>query len=389
MKKKLLTTLLGASLLLVACGGEKAAEKPATEAETIKIGAIGPLTGPVAIYGISATNGLKLAIDEINANGGILGKQVELNLLDEKGDSTEAVNAYNKLVDWGMVALVGDITSKPSVAVAEVAAQDGIPMITPTGTQLNITEAGSNVFRVCFTDPYQGEVLAKFSKDKLGAKTVAIMSNNSSDYSDGITNAFVKEAENQGLQIIAREGYSDGDKDFRAQLTKIAQQNPDILFVPDYYEQDGLIAIQAREVGLKSIIVGSDGWDGVVKTVDPSSYAAIEDVYFANHYSTKDSNEKVQNFIKNYPNSIYTGNAYFWLAEFQLAIDPPNYNEAKKNYEIVAAKFPNSSKAPRALYQLYSIAKDVNKNTQTANVYKSKLLSTYPKSEEAGFFKKG
>lgn len=97
----------------------------------------------------------------------------------------------------------------------------------------------------------------------------------------------------------------------------------------------------------------------------------------------------MQNFIKNYPNSIYTGNAYFWLAEFQLAIDPPNYNDAKKNYEIVAAKFPNSSKAPRALYQLYSIAKDVNKNTQTANVYKNKLLSTYPKSEEAGFFKKG
>ncbi|MCY7008608.1 ABC transporter substrate-binding protein [Fusobacterium simiae] len=300
MKKRFLTTLLGASLLLVACGGEKAADKPAAEAETVKIGAIGPLTGPVAIYGISATNGLKLAVDEINANGGILGKQVELNLLDEKGDSTEAVNAYNKLVDWGMVALVGDITSKPSVAVAEVAAQDGIPMITPTGTQLNITEAGSNIFRVCFTDPYQGEVLANFAKDKLGAKTVAVMSNNSSDYSDGIANAFVKEAENQGIEVVAREGYSDGDKDFRAQLTKIAQKNPDVLFVPDYYEQDSLIAIQAREVGLKSIITGSDGWDGVVKTVDPSSYPAIENVYFANHYSAKDSNEKVQNFIKNY-----------------------------------------------------------------------------------------
>jgi len=301
MKKKLVTTLLGASLLLAACGGEKAAEKPAAaEAETIKIGALGPLTGSVAIYGISATNGLKLAVDEINANGGILGKQIELNLLDEKGDSTEAVNAYNKLVDWGMVALIGDITSKPSVAVAEVAAQDGIPMITPTGTQLNITEAGSHVFRVCFTDPYQGEVLAKFTKDKLAAKTVAIISNNSSDYSDGVANAFAKEAEAQGIQIVAREGYSDGDKDFKAQLTKIAQQNPDVLFVPDYYEQDGLIAIQAREVGIKSVIVGPDGWDGVVKTVDPSSYAAIEDVFFANHYSTKDSSEKVQNFIKNY-----------------------------------------------------------------------------------------
>ena len=199
MNKKLVSTLVGASLLLAACGGEKAAEQSAADASTIKIGAMGPLTGSLAIYGISATNGLKLAVDEINANGGIMGKQVELNLLDEKGDSTEAVNAYNKLVDWGMVALVGDITSKPTVAVAELAAQDGLPMITPTGTQLNITEAGSNVFRVCFTDPYQGEVLAKFAKEKFGAKTAAVMVNNSSDYSDGVANSFIAEAEKQGL----------------------------------------------------------------------------------------------------------------------------------------------------------------------------------------------
>ena len=297
--KKILTSLLGASMLFVACGEPKT-EKASGEAETIKIGALGPLTGPLAIYGVSATNGLKLAIDEINANGGILGKQVELNLLDEKGDSTEAVNAYNKLVDWGMVALVGDITSKPSVAVAEVAAQDGIPMITPTGTQLNITEAGSNIFRVCFTDPYQGEVLAKFAKESLKAKTAAVVVNNSSDYSDGVANAFIAEAEKQGIEVVAKEGYSDGDKDFKAQLTKIAQKNPDILFVPDYYEQDGLIAIQAKEVGLNSTILGPDGWDGVAKTVDKSSYSAIENVYFANHYSVKDSNEKIQNFITNY-----------------------------------------------------------------------------------------
>ena len=297
--KKILTSLLGASMLFVACGEPKT-EKASGDAETIKIGALGPLTGPLAIYGVSATNGLKLAIDEINANGGILGKQVELNLLDEKGDSTEAVNAYNKLVDWGMVALVGDITSKPSVAVAEVAAQDGIPMITPTGTQLNITEAGSNIFRVCFTDPYQGEVLAKFAKESLKAKTAAVVVNNSSDYSDGVANAFIAEAEKQGIEVVAKEGYSDGDKDFKAQLTKIAQKNPDILFVPDYYEQDGLIAIQAKEVGLTSTILGPDGWDGVAKTVDKSSYSAIENVYFANHYSVKDSNEKIQNFITNY-----------------------------------------------------------------------------------------
>lgn len=298
--KKIITTLVGTSLLLAACGGEKKVEITAAPAETIKIGALGPLTGPVAVYGISATNGTKLAVDEINANGGILGKQVELNLLDEKGDPIEAVNAYNKLVDWGMVALIGDITSKPSVAVAEVAAQDGIPMISPSATQLNVTEAGSNIFRVCFVDPYQGEILAKFAKDRFDAKKIAVMVNNSSDYSDGIAKAFIEEAEKQGIEIVTNEGYSDTDKDFRAQLTKIASQAPDVLFIPDYYEQDGLIAIQAREVGITAKIIGPDGWDGVVKTVDASSYASIEDVYFANHYSDKDTSERVQNFITNY-----------------------------------------------------------------------------------------
>lgn len=300
--KKFFPLFVGLSLFLVACGGSK--ENTDNNAETIKVGAMGPLTGPVAIYGISATNGTKLAVEEINANGGILGKQIELNLLDEKGDSTEAVNAYNKLVDWGMVTLIGDITSKPSVAVAEVAAQDKMPMITPTGTQLNITEAGSNVFRVCFTDPYQGLVLAKFAKEKLNAKTVAVMVNNSSDYSDGVANAFIEEAKNQNIEILAKEGYSDGDKDFRSQLTKIASKNPDVLFVPDYYEQDGLISIQAREIGIKSTILGPDGWDGVAKTVDKSSYSAIENVYFANHYSIKDTSEKVQNFINGYKNKF-------------------------------------------------------------------------------------
>lgn len=299
--KKFFITLVGLSMLLVACGEQKTEQKTGAEtAQTIKIGAMGPLTGPVAIYGISATNGTKLAIEEINANGGVLGKQLELNLLDEKGDTTEAVNAYNKLLDWGMVALVGDVTSKPSVAVAELAAQDGLPMITPTGTQLNITEAGSNVFRVCFTDPYQGEVMAKFAKEKLNAKSVAIMVNNSSDYSDGVAKAFAEETAKQGIEVVAKEGYSDGDKDFRPQLTKIAGKNPDVLFVPDYYEQDGLIAIQAREIGLTSGIIGPDGWDGVLKTVDKSSYSAIEGVFFANHYSTKDESEKVQSFINNY-----------------------------------------------------------------------------------------
>lgn len=295
--KKLNTFLMGASLFLVACGGAK---EDATKSDVMKVGGLGPLTGPLAIYGVSSTNGSKLAMEEINKNGGILGKQVEYLVLDEKGDSTEAVTAYNRLVDEGVVALIGDITSKPSLAVAEVAAQDNLPMITPTGTQFNITEAGSNVFRVCFTDPYQGVILANFAKNNLNAKTVAVVVNNSSDYSDGVAKAFMEQAEKLGLKVVAKEGYSDGDKDFRAQLTKILPTNPDVLVVPDYYEQVALITVQAREVGLKSTFIGPDGWDGVSKTLDSSAYGAIENAYFTNHYSLQDTSPKVQNFLKAY-----------------------------------------------------------------------------------------
>uniref|UniRef100_UPI003FED8450 ABC transporter substrate-binding protein n=1 Tax=Fusobacterium mortiferum TaxID=850 RepID=UPI003FED8450 len=298
--KKFTLMLLGLSFLITACGGEKEATSNTKESETIKIGATAPLTGPVAIYGVTATNGSKLAMEEINKNGGILGKQVEFIVLDSKGDSTEAITAYNRLVDEGIVAFIGDAPSKPTLAIAEVAAQDNMPMVTPTGTQFNITEAGPNVFRVCFTDPYQGVILANLAKKNLGAKTVAILVNNSSDYSDGVTEAFVKEAERLGLQVVSKEGYADGDKDFRAQLTKVAAANPDVLLVPDYYEQAALISTQAREVGVKATLIGPDGWDGVAKALDSSSYGAIENSYFTNHYSLEDKSEKVQNFLQAY-----------------------------------------------------------------------------------------
>lgn len=298
--KKFTLMLLGLSFLITACGGEKEATTATKESETIKIGSTAPLTGPVAIYGVTSINGAKLAMEEINKNGGVLGKQIEYIVLDSKGDSTEAITAYNRLVDEGIVAYLGEITSKPTLAIAEVAAQDNMPMITPTGTQFNITEAGPNVFRVCFTDPYQGVVLANLAKKNLNAKTVALLVNNSSDYSDGVAEAFVKEAEKLGLQIVAKEGYAEGDKDFRAQLTKVAATNPDVLLVPDYYEQAALISTQAREVGVKATFIGPDGWDGVAKALDSSSYGAIENSYFTNHYSVEDQNEKVQNFLKAY-----------------------------------------------------------------------------------------
>lgn len=293
--KKIIAMLAGAAMM-VSCGGNQTQE----ESSTIKVGGMGPLTGSAAMYGTTIEKGAKLAFEEINNNGGVLGKKLEYISLDEKADPIEAVNAYNKLVDEGVVAILGSVTSKPTLAVAELAAKDGMPMITPTGTQINITDAGPNVFRVCFTDPYQGSTLAKFAKDKLNAKTAAIMVNTSSDYSDGIANAFIEQAKKEGIEIVAKEGYSDGDKDFKAQLTKINGENPDILMVPEYYELSALIATQAREIGMKSTFVGPDGWDGIIGALDPSAYSVVDNSYFTNHYSAEDSSEKVQSFLKKY-----------------------------------------------------------------------------------------
>lgn len=294
--KLMKTVMIGAAMIFAACGGEK----KVPETTTVKIGGLAPLTGSLAIYGVTTTNGAELAVKEINSNGGINGKQIDYIVLDTKGDATESVMAYNKLVDDKVAAVIGDITSKPTVAVAEIAAQDNMPMITPTGTQVDITEAGPNVFRVCFTNPYQGTVLATLAKERFGAQTAGILVNNSSDYSDGIAKAFTEQAEKLGINITVKEGYADGDRDFRAQLTKIATVNPDVLLIPEYYEQASLIAAQAREMGVKSIFVGSDGWDGISKTLDETAYKVIENSYFTNHFSMQDESQKIQNFIKAY-----------------------------------------------------------------------------------------
>lgn len=294
--RKINMFVVGAMMLIGGCGKSGEVAKP----ETIKIGGMAPLTGALAIYGVTTTNGAELAVKEINENGGVLGKKIEYVMLDTKGDSTEAVMAYNKLVDEKVAGIIGEVTSKPTLAVAEVAVQDNMPLITPTGTQVDITEVGPNIFRVCFTNPYQGKVLAITSKERLGADTVAVILNNSSDYSDGIAKAFIEESEKLGMKVMGVEGYSDGDKDFRPQLTKLAAMNPDVILIPEYYEQAALIATQAREVGVKSIFVGSDGWDGIAKTLDQSAYAAIENSYFTNHFSMEDQSEKIQDFLKDY-----------------------------------------------------------------------------------------
>lgn len=308
--KRILFLTLAIVMLLSACGGgNNNAAKNNANSDEIVLGTMGPLTGDVAIYGITALNGVKLAVEEINANGGIAGKQIKLLLEDEKGDTQEAVNVYNKLIEGGATAIIGDITSGPSVAVSELANRDNMLMITPTGTQLDITDGKPSVFRVCYTDPFQGKILAQYAKNTLNANTVAVLSNNSSDYSQGVKNAFLEEAAVQGIKIVADESYGNSDKDFRVQLTTIASSNPDVVLIPDYYQIVALIAPQAREVGIEAIFIGPDGWDGITEQLTTGlnddklikeSLNAVENSIFANHYSLDDQSEKIQTFVENY-----------------------------------------------------------------------------------------
>jgi len=263
----------------------------------VKIGLLAPLTGEVAVYGTAVRNGAELAFEEINAQGGL---QFDVEVLDEKGDVNEAINAYNMLLSKEIAALLGDVTSKPSIAVAELAAEDNVPMITATGTAADITQKGDNIFRTCFMDPTQGKAMATFAKETLKAEKVAIMYNTSDDYSVGVATAFKETAEASGMTVEAYEGYGNDDKDFKTQLTTIGSKDVDVLFVPDYYNKVALIIAQAREVGYDKPILGADGFDGVVGAVSADNTAILNNVYFSNHYSTSDESEKVQSFLKNY-----------------------------------------------------------------------------------------
>lgn len=273
-------------------------ESGTNNAATVKLGMIGPLSGDASIYGIAVKNGIDLALEEINEKSTDF--KFELEALDDKNDISEAVNAYNNLSSKDIYALLGAVTSKPSVAVAEIAAEEGMPMITPTGTTPAITTYGDNIFRVCYIDPIQGKTVATFAADNLKAKTAAIIYDTSNDYSQGLATSFEERATEKGITIVAKEGYGADDKDFRTQLTKIQATNPDVLFVPDYYQKDALIAAQAKEIGLTIPLLGGDGWDGVLGVLDTSNQKVVDNCYFANHYSPTDTDETVTNFVVRY-----------------------------------------------------------------------------------------
>lgn len=303
MKKRFLAAALAAVMLAAsATGCAQNGNTGAAAGDTVAIGGLAPLTGNVSVYGIAADNGVKLAVEAINAKGGILGgKKINYTVYDEKGDATEAVNAYNKLVQSDkIVALVGDVTSKPTIAVAQKAVKDGLPMITATGTAADITKTGANVFRACFIDPYQGELMADYAAKKLNAKTAAIIYDNGDDYSTGVANAFEEEAKAAGMTITKKEAYQSGSVDFKSQLTKIKADNPDVIMVPVYYSDVALIAVQAKEIGLNAKLLGADGWDGVLEKIDPSNLDAVKNCYFCSQYSAESSDPDLQAFLKKY-----------------------------------------------------------------------------------------
>ena len=247
-------------------------------------------------------------LDEINAAGGINGKQINIVQYDEEGDPVKAVTGYNSLVDSGVTAIIGDVTTAPTVAVVAESQADNMPMITASATAESVTcqmnddgtvaSVYGNMFRSCFIDPFQGSKMATFAANELGAKKAAILYNIGSDYSTGLSEAFQETAAALGMEVVAVESYADSAVDFQSQLTNIAAASPDVLFVPDYYSTIALVAQQASSAGVTATMLGADGWDTVLDVVTDS--ALLENAYYCSGYSTQDDSEAVQTFVKNY-----------------------------------------------------------------------------------------
>ena len=266
----------------------------------IKIGQYASLTGSEATFGISSDNGLKLAVEEINKNGGVLGKKIEMITEDNQGKTSETQTVVQKLINRDkVVAIIGEVASSRSKAGAPICQQYHIPMITPASTNPEVTAIGDYIFRVCFIDPFQATVMSKFILNSMKIKKVALLVDQKNAYSTGLAENFRRIFTSMGGEIIEEQKYSNGDKDFKAQLTSIKSKNPEGLFIPGYYTDVGLIAIQAREIGITAPLFGSDGWESE-KLTEGKAKDALEGCYFSTHVSAEDPNPDVQSFIKRY-----------------------------------------------------------------------------------------
>ena len=285
--------VLAAAGALTACGGSSASTAASTSTaassgETIKVGVLGPMTGDVSVYGLAVINGATLYLKQVNADGGVNGKQLEIITMDEQGDATQAVTSFTKMCDQGITALVGDVTTTPTLAVAAESADYNMPMVTASATAEAVTydaetdTVNENVFRACFTDPFQGVKMADYAYQKLGYTKAAVIFQKGADYNEGLAENFVTEFESLGGTVVDQESYSEGDVDFKTQLTSILGKNPEVVFCPNYYQDVGQILAQAESVGLTVPFLGGDGWDGL------EGYATadqLKDSYFCAGYA--------------------------------------------------------------------------------------------------------
>jgi branched-chain amino acid transport system substrate-binding protein len=306
-KKKILTLAsmaLGVAMMgavFAGCGDTKEA---AGGGDTIKIGANFELTGGVANYGSHALNGVKLAIKEVNDAGGINGKKIDLIIADNKSEASEAANAATKLISNDKVKiLVGPATTSNLLATAQIATDNKVPVITPSGTNPKITVENGQVkpyvFRACFIDPLQGEVMADFATNTIKAKTAAIYVDSSSDYSKSLAEVFQAKFEAAGGKVVIQEAFLQKDQDFKATLTKLKAANPEVIFIPAYYEEVGKIVKQARELGINVPLLGTDGWDDN-KLIEIAGAAPLDNTFFSSHYSVQDKDSNVKSFIDKY-----------------------------------------------------------------------------------------
>ena len=319
-------------------GGAEAAA-PAAEGAVWKIGGMGPVTGPAAVYGAATKQGQELAAKEINEAGGINGFQVEVSYEDDEHDAEKAINAYNSLKDWGMQMLVGATTSAPTIAVGAEASNDNIFVLTPSGTALEITEP-RNVFRVCFSDPAQGTKSAEYIGGHDLPKKVAAIYDSSDVYSSGIHDAFVAEAPNQGIEIVADEQYTgDSNTDFSTQIQKFKDAGAELVFLPIYYSDASKILTQAKQLGFETVYFGCDGMDGILN-VENFDTSLAEGLMLLTPFSADAEDELTQNFVKSYEAAYggtpiqFAADSYDGMFQLKAALEAGNANPSMSASEI-------------------------------------------------------
>ncbi len=340
----LLGIVMTASLLFSGCSKNTSA----TSSDKINVGALFELTGQVASYGTSEYNAVKLYVDDVNKNGGLLGKQINLIKADNKSATDESINQATKLiVEDNVVAILGPATTGNTKAASSIALSKNIPLITPSGTSFDVTvdpntnKVKSEIFRACYTDPYQGKVMGEFAAKDLSAKTAVIYIDDKSDYSKGLAQSFKDQFEKLGGKVIDQEAYVAGDQDFKSTLTKIKGLNADVIFIPGYYQDTAKIAKQAREMGINTPLLGGDGWDSpdLLKIAGAS---ALNNVYYSNHFISTDPDPTVQDFIKKYKDAYgtepdaFTALAYDSAGMLVQAIKNANSTDPAKITEALA-----------------------------------------------------